>query len=72
MKFNVTFKTEECKGCELCVVWCKKGLISMNASCLNKAGIHPAMIINKEECIGCANCALMCPDAVITIEKIED
>ncbi len=72
MKYKVTFKPEECKGCEICMIWCKKNLISFDKSKLNKAGIHPARITNEEECIGCTNCALMCPDAVITIEKIED
>jgi len=72
MKFNVTFNSEECKGCELCTVWCKKKLITFDTSFLNKQGIHPATIENMEECIGCCNCALMCPDAIITIEKIED
>ena len=72
MKFNVTFNTEECKGCKLCMIWCKKELIVSDTGRLNKRGIHPAVITNKNECVGCGNCALMCPDAVITIEKIED
>lgn len=72
MKFNVIFNTEECKGCELCTVWCKNKLISMDTSYLNKAGIHPAKITNKKECIGCLNCALMCPDAIITVEKLDE
>ncbi|MDD4583027.1 MAG: 2-oxoacid:acceptor oxidoreductase [Eubacteriales bacterium] len=72
MRFNVTFRSEECKGCELCIQWCKKGLIALDTSYLNKGGIHPAMITNKDECVGCCNCALMCPDAIITIERIED
>lgn len=72
MKFNVTFNTERCKGCELCTLFCKKKLIALDMSRLNKAGIHPAAITDKEACIGCQNCALMCPDAVITIEKVEE
>ena len=72
MKYKVTFKSEECKGCELCMAWCKKGLVAFDASYLNQKGIHPAVITNQEECVGCGNCALMCPDAIITIESIED
>ncbi len=72
MKFNVTFNSEECKGCEICIEWCPKKILTLDTSCLNKSGIHPAMITDKEKCIGCSNCALMCPDAIITIEKLED
>ena len=72
MKFNVTFYIEGCKGCELCAASCKKKLIFMDKSRLNKAGVHPAAITDKDECVGCLNCALMCPDAVITIEKLDE
>jgi 2-oxoglutarate ferredoxin oxidoreductase subunit delta len=72
MKFKVTFNIEECKGCEICIASCKKGLLALDLSRLNKGGIHPAHITNQKECIGCANCALMCPDAIISIEKIHD
>ena len=65
MGFRVTFKTEACKGCELCMAFCPKKLIVADKSVLNKSGIHPAMII------GCLSCTLMCPDAVITVEKLE-
>jgi 2-oxoglutarate ferredoxin oxidoreductase subunit delta len=71
MKFNLTFNAEECKGCALCTAWCKKELIAMDQSRLNKAGIHPAMIKDLDACIGCLNCALMCPDSIITVERIE-
>lgn len=72
MKFNVTFRTDDCKSCEICTAFCPKKLLEMDTSCLNKGGVHPAMINNKDACIGCGNCALMCPDAIITIEKLDD
>ncbi|GHU63774.1 2-oxoacid:acceptor oxidoreductase subunit delta [Clostridia bacterium] len=72
MKFNIIFNHEECKGCELCIPWCKFELISFDKSRLNKKGVHPAMIAHPEKCVGCGNCALMCPDAIITIEKTEE
>lgn len=71
MKFKVTFDIDYCKGCELCVISCKKGLLSLDGDCINRNGVHPAKIDDMEACIGCANCAIMCPDAVITIDKID-
>jgi 2-oxoglutarate ferredoxin oxidoreductase subunit delta len=72
VKFDVIFRTEDCKGCGLCIAFCNKKLLRFDRTYLNKGGVHPAMITEKEECIGCTNCALMCPDAIITIEKLDD
>lgn len=66
---KVTFKTELCKGCGLCVTVCPKKIISLDNATLNKKGYHPAQITDAEKCIACAFCATMCPDVVITVEK---
>ncbi|MCL2140839.1 MAG: 4Fe-4S binding protein [Dehalococcoidia bacterium] len=66
---NVTFKTDECKGCELCVNACPKGIIKLGENIINARGFRPAGVTNMEDCIGCAFCALMCPDVVIDVEK---
>ncbi len=72
MGFKVTFNSERCKGCEICIASCPKKILAFDKAHLNRSGIHPAMIVNMDECIGCGNCGMMCPDAVITIEKVED
>lgn len=66
---KVTFNSDICKGCELCVSVCPKHIISLDESKLNKKGYHPAHIVNMDECIGCGNCAMMCPDSVIKVER---
>lgn len=66
---KVTFKSDLCKGCGLCVVACPKKIIVMSSDKINAGGHHPAEISNPEACIGCAFCATMCPDCVITVEK---
>lgn len=71
MATKISFNKDACKGCGLCMIWCKKELLVPDMAYLNKSGIHPVMITNQEDCIACGNCALMCPDAVITIEKID-
>jgi len=66
---GVSFKTDSCKGCGLCVDACPKNLLQISKDQINKKGHHPAEITKPEECVGCASCALMCPDCVITVER---
>ncbi|MBR4953349.1 MAG: 4Fe-4S binding protein [Oscillospiraceae bacterium] len=66
---KLTFNVDMCKGCELCVAACPKGLISLAEDKLNAKGHHPAQIIEQDKCVGCAFCAMMCPDCIITVER---
>ena len=66
---KLTFKSDDCKGCGLCVDACPKKVLALSKDKINKKGHHPAVIIDQASCIGCAFCATMCPDAVIKVEK---
>lgn len=66
---KVTFETDSCKGCGLCVQACPKGLVELSVDVINKKGHHPAQITDQEKCVGCGSCAIMCPDCVITVER---
>lgn len=66
---KVTFKTDICKGCGLCVSACPRGIIELAKDQINVKGHSPARITDQEKCIACAFCATMCPDCVITVEK---
>ena len=66
---KVTFITDRCKGCGLCVDACPKGIVVILEDKLNQKGYHPAAVSDPEKCIACAMCATMCPDSVITVEK---
>ncbi|MBP0990710.1 MAG: 4Fe-4S dicluster domain-containing protein [Oscillospiraceae bacterium] len=66
---KVTFKTDICKGCGLCVTACPKQIIAISKDKINKKGHFPAEMTDQSKCIGCAFCATMCPDCVITVEK---
>ena len=66
---KLTFRTDRCKGCGLCVAACPKGLIVLAKDKINQKGHHPAEITDQEKCIGCAFCATMCPDCIIEVER---
>lgn len=66
---KLTFLTDSCKGCGLCVEACPKHILTLATDVINKKGHHPAVCTDQEACIGCASCAIMCPDCIITVEK---
>ncbi len=66
---KVTFATDLCKGCGLCVAACPRGIIALSREKINQKGHSPAEVTDGSKCIGCAFCATMCPDCVITVEK---
>ena len=72
MGFQVTFRSEACKGCGLCIAACPKQLLAEDRRALNQNGVYPAAITDRGACVGCLSCALMCPDAVITVETLEN
>ena len=66
---KLTFDTNRCKGCGLCVEACPKDLLAIARDKINQKGHHPAEITDQEKCAGCAFCAMMCPDCVIKVER---
>ena len=66
---KLTFKTDLCKGCGLCVDACPKQILCLATDVINKKGHHPVQMTDQEKCIACAFCATMCPDCIITVER---
>ena len=66
---KVTFDTDRCKGCGLCVLACPKKIVALSMDVINVKGYHPAQVTDESKCIGCAFCARMCPDCIITVTK---
>lgn len=70
-KYELTFDTEKCKGCFLCVDVCPSKILELDQDRVNSTGYNPIMCTNIDKCIGCAMCAIICPDSVIKLEGEE-
>jgi 2-oxoglutarate ferredoxin oxidoreductase subunit delta len=68
MKGKITISREYCKGCEICVSFCPKKMITLSAE-LNNSGYSVAVYRESGECTGCAVCALVCPEAAIEVYR---
>ena len=66
---KLTFKTDNCKGCGLCVSVCPKQVLELSQDKINKKGHHPVEAVRPDDCIGCKSCAIMCPDCIINVER---
>ncbi|MFO7768139.1 MAG: 4Fe-4S binding protein [bacterium] len=56
---TIEIKQEWCKGCEICVEFCKPGVLEME-------GLYP-VVVDESACTGCLQCELLCPDFAITV-----
>ena len=65
-KGYIQINQELCRGCEVCIAFCPKGVISRSDK-LNASGYLPVAFIDSGECTGCAICAVVCPDVVIEV-----
>ena len=66
---KLTFRTDNCKGCGLCVDVCPKKVLQLAQDKINKRGHLPVEAARPDDCIGCGSCAIMCPDFIIKVER---
>ncbi|HPN65203.1 MAG TPA: 4Fe-4S binding protein [Candidatus Goldiibacteriota bacterium] len=65
-KGKVRILAERCKGCNLCILECKKGELKQGKT-VNKQGYSVVEFVNNGKCNGCTLCAIVCPDAAIEV-----
>jgi 2-oxoglutarate ferredoxin oxidoreductase subunit delta len=65
----IVIDERRCKGCELCITVCPKGVIEL-ADRFSAKGYRPAALVDPNGlCTGCAFCATICPDVAITVYR---
>ena len=68
MKGKITISSEFCKGCEICISFCPKKMISLSSE-MNSNGYSTAVFGKSDGCTGCAICATVCPEAAIEVYR---
>ena len=63
-RFTVVVDENWCKGCEICVAFCPKNVLTMNRD--------KAKVENPDACTGCQLCEIYCPDFAIAVNRTED
>jgi len=64
--FTVKVRRDFCKGCGLCIEFCKKKVLEASPR-LNRQGYNPAEAVRPEACVGCLVCTQVCPDLAIEV-----
>jgi len=68
MKGHIGISEELCKGCEICISFCREGVISLSDR-LNASGYLPVVFNDNGQCTGCAICAIVCPEVAIEVYR---
>ena len=65
MKSEFKIKSERCEGCGICVAFCPKQVIAVDA-------LGKVYVKDQEKCIACGQCELRCPDYAIFVDKVKE
>jgi 2-oxoglutarate ferredoxin oxidoreductase subunit delta len=73
-KARVEINEAKCKGCEICVVSCPFGNLSIDKTRFNRNGYHPVVWKyegSRGNCTACSICYYVCPDYAIQEIKVK-
>jgi 2-oxoglutarate ferredoxin oxidoreductase subunit delta len=68
VKGYIEIDRELCKGCQICISFCPKDVISPSDR-LNASGYLPVSFDDSGACTGCAICAVVCPEVAIEVYR---
>lgn len=67
---RVVVVADRCKGCEFCVSYCARGVLTMSRS-FNRKGYHFPEADPARTCVNCRFCEAICPEfAIYTVEEV--
>lgn len=70
MSVNIDIDKVYCKGCDICITACPKGVFS-HSKIRNNYGTPMPEATNTQKCTACRLCEKMCPDGCINVEEKE-
>ncbi len=67
---RILIDEEWCKGCFLCLHYCKKKIFGKSKK-RNAKGYPLPQVLASEECTLCKSCEFICPELAVSVEKEE-
>jgi 2-oxoglutarate ferredoxin oxidoreductase subunit delta len=65
---------ERCKGCNLCIEYCPKGVL-VESEEINEKGYHIPMLVEEpplKVCVNCEYCMYICPEFAIFTKEYKE
>lgn len=66
---QIDIDSKWCKGCEICIHNCPKGILKLSEK-RSERGYRMPVAEYQEKCIGCLTCERLCPDLCIEVKRI--
>ncbi len=63
---KVFILVERCKGCQFCVEFCPKQVLTLSPR-FNAKGYHYPVVENPDLCVNCQLCYYLCPELAIYV-----